>query len=192
MPTPSIPSPNRVNPAACLAFALMAAGGGFTAPAGNLTLNDLAQQAQYIVVARPLAPSREEITFSEPGTEIPSLTRTVFRFKRGEVLKNVLGSELPDTLVVFEASTGAAVRAHRAMYLSEEPVTAEPHAYKSPIRERSLRKEKSVVLFLDEIRDDSTVAPRDRFELCAKRSYEKAANRKAIVKLLPKPAAYAE
>jgi hypothetical protein len=158
------------------------------APLG-IPLKELAQQAQYIVEAYPLPPFENQISisFSEPGADIPPLPRKAFRFKHGEVFKNVLGSDLPDTLLVFEAGTAQAVRAQRAAALSEDAPAGTTDAYDSPIKEKLLGKEKSVILFLYEVRDDSTVTPADRFEFCAARSYEKGSNRKAVAGVLPKP-----
>jgi hypothetical protein len=153
----------------------------------NLTLNDLIQQSQYVVEARPLADfaGKVSISIKDAGGEVPSLERNVYRFKRGAVIKNVLGSDLPDTLVVFEAFTGAAVRAQRAAALSEDAPANTFHAYKSPIKEKLLGKEKSVILFFDEVQDAASVTPQNRFEFSAAQSYEKASNRKLIAKALP-------
>jgi hypothetical protein len=159
-------------------------------PAQGMPLKDLAQQAQYVMEASPLAPFAVvvNISFREPGVEIPPLERKAWRFKRGEVFKNVLGSEMPDTLLVFEAGTAAAVRAHRASHMSEDAPAGAVPAYASPIAEKLLGKEKSVFLFIDEVRDDSTITPSDRFELSASRAYEKGTSRKAIAALFPKQA----
>ena len=157
------------------------------APAVDLPLADLIQQSQYVVEARPLADfsGKVAIGIQDPGGEVPSLERKIYRFKRGEVFKNVLGSDLPDTLVIFEAYTSAAVRAQRAAALSEDALPNTVHTYKTSIKEALLGKEKNVILFFDEVRDEATVTPADRFEFSAAQSYEKAANRKLVVKALP-------
>ncbi len=174
--------------AAGLALILTKAGAAGGKPAEDLPLKDLAQSAQYILEARPLADfaGADSIRFKEAGADIPALERKVYRFRRGEVLKNVLGSDLPDTLVVFEAYTAAAVRTHRAERLSEDAPSIKTHTYKSPIKEKLLGKEKSVILFLDEVQDDTSVTPRDRFEFSAAQSYEQGLNRKAVLGTLPK------
>lgn len=170
-----------------LALVLAPWGAHGRAPAEDLPLKDLIQQSQNIVEARPLADFSGKVTISikDPGGEVPSLERKIFRFKRGEVFKNVIGADLPDTLVVFEAYTGAAVRAQRAKALSEDAPANTEHTYKTPIKDKLLGKEKSVILFFDEVQDDTTVTPHDRFEFSAIQSYEKASNRKLVVKALP-------
>jgi hypothetical protein len=177
-----------------LALILAPLGAQGRAPVVDLPLKDLIQQSQYIVEARPLPDFTGTVSISikDPGAEVPSVERKVFRFKRGDVIKNVLGSELPDTLVVFEAYTGAAVRAQRAAALSEDAPANTVHTYLSPIKEKQLGKEKSVVLFFDEVQDDTTVTPRSRFEFSAAQSYEKGSNRKLVGKTLPAPAAVEE
>lgn len=173
-----------------LALILAPLGAHSRAPAEDLPLKDLIQQSQYIVEARPLADfaGKVSIGIKDAGGEVPSLERKIYRFKRGEVFKNVLGSDLPDTLVIFEAYTGAAVRAQRAKALSEDAPPNTVHTYNSPIKDKLLGKEKSVILFFDEVQDDTTVTPHDRFEFSAAQSYEKAANRKLVAKTLPTPA----
>lgn len=166
------------------------------APAG-IPLNDLIQRSQFVLEARPIAASARKvtITFKDPTAEIPPLERTSIKFIRLGVMKNVLGSDLPDTLTLFEGNTSAAVRAHRALHASGDKEAPAAESYKSPIKSGTLLKQKTVILFLNQIVDDTVVTPNDRFELTVAQSYEPASRRKEVMKRLPavvKEAASAE
>lgn len=162
---------------------------GVTSSPG-LPLKDLIERSQFILEARPIKNSSRivSITFKDPTAEIPPLERKVHKFIRLGVIKNFLESDLPDTLIVFEGNTAQAVRVHRAYHSSGESEYPAKSAYKSPIKTGALAKQKTVILFLNQIVDDSLVNPYNRFELAAGTAYEKTANRKNILKLLPRKA----
>ncbi len=165
-------------------------GAAMAAPTTGLPLKDLIQQSQFILEARPIRNSAQivAITFKDPTSEIPPLERKAYKFIRLGVMKNFLDSDLPDTMTVFEGNTAEAVRAHRAYHSSGESVNPANPAYKSPIKTGTLAKQKTVILFLNQIVDDSLVTPYNRFELAAGSAYETTTKRKDILKLLPKKA----
>jgi hypothetical protein len=172
-----------------LLFAAQGHVGVTSAP--GLPLKDLIERSQFILEARPIKNSSRimTITFNDPTAEIPPLERKAYKFIRLGVMKNFLESDLPDTLTVFEGNTAEAVRAHRAYHASGESEDQPKPSYRSPIKTGTLAKQKTVILFLNQIVDDSLVNPYNRFELAAGSAYEKTANRKDILKLLPKKAA---
>ena len=149
------------------------------------SLKDMFQQAHMVLDARPLPrfARPEAISFQDSGAQIPTLACNSWRFVRGEVFKNILGQDLPDTLLVFESGTAANVAAYRAAYLGGKTEAAPGHFYRGPLSPQSLAREKSVILFVNQVLDDSTVTPHERFEFTAVQGYEKS-SAKALVRKL--------
>jgi hypothetical protein len=148
-------------------------------------LKDLFQQAHIVVEASPIPRSarQEPIAFLDTAPPLPTLPREAWSFIRGTVHKNILGQDLPDTLVVFAAGTGAAVFAHRANAAGDDPEPRPIPWYRGPLSPSAMARERSVVLFLHQVIDDSLVVPATRFELAAEQGCEKAANKGAVRKL---------
>ena len=167
-----------------LGFALLA-GLTWAESPGELNLKDLFQQSHIVVEASPIPRSarQEPIAFLDSGAAIPTLPREAWSFRRGAVHKNILGQDLPDTLVVFAAGTGAAVSSHRAASTGEAAEPGTSHWYRGSLSAAAIPRERSVVLFLDQVIDDSLVVPGVRFELTAENACEKAAMKPAIRKL---------
>ncbi len=164
-----------------------------TVRAGSLEewpLKDLFQQAQFVVEGRvlPRYARSEPISFQDSGAQIPTLACNSWRFIRGETFKNVLGQDLPDTLLVFDAGTAAAVSAYRAAYLGGETEAPPGHFYRGPLSPSTLAREKFVILFMNQVIDDSTVSPRERFEFTAVQSYEKSSAKAVVRKLAARSA----
>lgn len=163
----------------------LAAGVACAEAPGEWNLKDLFQQAHIVVEAAPIPRSarQEPIAFLDSGAAIPTLARGAWSFRRGTVHKNILGQDLPDTLIVFAAGTGAAVSAHRASHSGESSEPRPVHWYRGSLSTTAMAGERSVVLFLDQVIDDSLVVPAVRFELTAEQACEKAAMKPAIRKL---------
>ena len=153
----------------------------------TLKLAEMAERSGIIVLASPLKAfaAKESLSFSDAKGGIPPLERRVFCFKRGDILKNADGVDIPDTLMVFEASTAAAAQAHalaRSGGDVESPIT---YAYAGSLSETKLGNEKSVLLFLTR-RSEPGISPSEWFELSASQGFEKASQAKTLAKLLPK------
>jgi hypothetical protein len=166
-------------------IAAMAAGLACLAEAEDpreWNLKELFQGAQFVVEGRlvPRSARPEPISFADSGTAIPTLARDSWRFVRGEIYKNVLGQDLPDTLLVFDAGTAAAVAGQRAAYQGGPDAPPAGHWYRSPLAPASLPREGKAILFLDQVQDDSLTAPRERFELSASLGWEKIAARARV------------
>jgi hypothetical protein len=155
------------------------------------SLKELFQESQFVVEGRlvPRSARPEPISFADTGTAIPTLARDSWRFVRGQVHKNVLGQDLPDTLLVFDAGTAAAVAAQRAAYLGGTDVPDAGHWYRGPLSPASLPREGKAILFLVQVQDDSLTAPRERFELAASLGWEKIAARARVRELAARSAA---
>lgn len=168
-----------------------AATGASAAPPNEWSLKDLFQQAHIVVEASPIPRSarREPIAFLDSGGA-PILAREAWSFKRGAVHKNILGQDLPDTLIVFAAGTAAAVAAHRAAHAGEDAVPRPVGWYRGPLSATAMARERAVILFLDQVIDDSLVSPAVRFELTAEQACEKAANKAAVKRLAARVTAY--
>lgn len=150
----------------------------------TLKLPELADRAQVIVLATPRQPflALQTLRFQDSTT---SLERRLWHFKRGDILKNADGAELPENLMVMEANTAAVAHAlilARSGGEVESPIT---YAYTGSLTEEKMDKEKSVLLFLT-LRREKVVWPPEWFELSAAHSIEKASKAKAVAKLLPK------
>lgn len=176
-PRPRLPAPAAL----VLACALAASAETFQ----EWSLKDMFQQAHMVLEARPLPrfARPEAISFQDSGVQIPTLACNSWRFVRGEVFKNILGQDLPDTLLVFESGTAGTVAAYRAAYLGGETEAAPGHFYRGPLSPQSLAREKSVILFVNQVLDDSTVTPHERFEFTAVQGYEKSSAKATVRKL---------
>lgn len=166
------------------AIRIFALAAGLTGMAGasdprEVNLKELFQESQIVVEGRlvPRSARPEPISFADTGAAIPTLARDSWRFVRGGIFKNVLGQDLPDTLLVFDAGTAAAVAAQRAAWLGGLDAPPAGHWYRSPLAPASLPREGKAILFLVQVQDDSLTAPRERFELSASLGWEKLSAR---------------
>jgi hypothetical protein len=150
----------------------------------TLKLADLAGRSGIIVLASPLKSFAATESLAFQGG-IPPLERRVFCFKRGDILKNAYGADIPDTLMVFQANTAASAQAHAMAHSGGEVESPVTYTYAGSLKEERLGKEKSVLLFLT-LRREKGVTPSEWFELAAAHGYEKASQAKAVAKLLPK------
>lgn len=154
----------------------------------TLKLAELAERSGIIVLATPLKAfaAKESLSFSDAKGGIPPLERRVFCFKRGDILKNADGADIPDTLMVFEANTSVAAQAHALAHSGGEVESPITYAYAGSLKEAKLGKEKSVLLFLTQRREQG-VTPPEWLEFSAADGFEKSSKTKAVAESLPKP-----